>query len=64
MCGYIIGKDNDGIWILAKGDYTELESLLEIYKQLADTMDVRLVSMDKQSEYDLKSIEEKFISLF
>ncbi len=68
MYGCIVGKDTEGIWLLAEGPYQKLQENISIYKKLNESMDIRLFNIDeytmREIKSDLKLIKEKFSGLF
>ena len=68
MYGCIIGKDSDGIWLLAEGHIEKLKELEPEYKSLSDELKVLTVTIDKEELDDIRDnavlIAELFSSNF
>ena len=62
--GVIIAKEDDRIYVLAEGDYDELQGLYEIYKQSAEDMQVLLIPYDKDDFDSIKGKTELLIEDF
>lgn len=68
MYGCIIGKDEEGVWLLAEGYYESLSSDVDTLKRLESKMDIRLVGVDEETMASIRDngveIKNKFGGLF
>ena len=68
MYGCIIGKDGEGIWLLAEGFYAGLQLDIGILKKLETNMDIRLFEVDRETMENIRSnaveIKSRFGPLF
>ena len=46
--GCIVGKDNEGTWVMAVGDYQSLETRLRVYEELNYDMDITLIKISEE----------------
>lgn len=60
MYGCIVGKDTEGIWLIAEGLRTDMVDYLDTIKRLASDMDVRVVDIEKS---ELDTIRDNSIEL-
>lgn len=68
MYGCIIGKDTDGVWLIADGQYDELQKNLDIFKGLNEETDIRLFSINASEMNEIRNdatlIKERFEGKF
>ena len=62
--GVIVAKKVNNIYVLAEGDYTELQGLYEIYQNSAKDMHVVLIPFDKDEFDNIKGQTELLIEEF
>ncbi|MBO5388420.1 MAG: hypothetical protein J6A59_09805 [Lachnospiraceae bacterium] len=62
--GVIVAKKVNNIYVLAEGDYTELQGLYEIYQNSAKDMQVVLIPFDKDEFDNIKGQTELLIEEF
>lgn len=64
MLGCIIGKNTDGIWLLASGEYTNLLELMEEYKELDKDLEIKIISIDEETLNVVKTNPECMQDIF
>lgn len=62
--GLIIGKEENNIYILAEGDYAELQQLHSLFQDVSENMEAILIPYDQQEYDNIKGRTDLLIESF